>query len=346
MKKIISFIIPAYNSQSYLQIVLDSLIHPDCLEDTEIIIVNDGSSDDTADIASTYVQRYPESIVLLNKENGGHGSAINVGTLAATGRYFKVIDADDWIVKENLPDFIQILRYCTADVVLTPFHQVNMEDGTKSDWRMYCSAYERIYSLEEIVADWKSFDRCLTFHGITYKTEFYQNHRHELPQGIFYEDQEYAAIPCCHAASIYPVNLYLYQYLVGNGEQSVSNTNRLKRLSHVEQVTKDLLEYDASHPQLSAPSREYLFHKTEGVILSHYVVTCIIQKNKEKGRRDVARYNQMIRELSPAVYERILKKYKAYQLMNRIHLSERLYQRLMQSRLYSVLRRTHRIERG
>ena len=116
------------------------------------------------------------------------------------------------------------------------------------------------------------------------------------------QDQEYAAIPCCHASSIYALNLYVYQYLVGNSEQSVSAENRLKRISHVERVTKDLLIYWKDCKDLTDSGKEYLLRKIEGVILSHYVVTCIIQKDKRNGRKNAERYNQMIRETVPAVF--------------------------------------------
>lgn len=346
MEKIISFIIPSYNVERYLETALNSMLHESCLEETEIIVIDDGSKDRTAEIAECYVKRYPDSVTLISKANGGHGSAINAGSRAASGKYFKVIDADDWIVIENLPDFINQLRKCNADVVLTPFHQVNMMDGTKSDWRMYCNTYEKEYTLEEVVADWKSFDRCMTFHGITYKTEFYNRYRYELPEKVFYEDQEYATIPCCHAKSIYPINLYVYQYLVGNSEQSVSAQNRLKRLSHVELVTQDMLEYSNHHPELEEAGRDYLFRKTEGVILSHYVVTCILQENKRLGRENAVRYNQMVWRLEPEMYKRIEKKFKMYRLMNRLHLSFALYELILHSRLYSIVRKSHQIEKG
>ncbi|MCD7908066.1 MAG: hypothetical protein LUH04_10380 [Clostridium sp.] len=192
---------------------------------------------------------------------------------------------------------------------------------------------------DKIIQHWKDFDRCLTFHGITYNREFYNCHRYELPEKIFYEDQEYAAIPCCHASSVYPLNLYIYQYLLGNSEQSVSAENRLKRLSHVEQVTNDLLQYWNSSDELTESGKEYLFRKTEGVILSHYVVVCVIQKDRLQGRKNAERYNQMIRETAPAVYERIEKKYKVFALLNRICFPFFIYDFIVKSTIYCIIRR-------
>ena len=106
---------------------------------------------------------------------------------------------------------------------------------------------EVTYTLEDVVQNWKKFDRCFAFHGICYNREFYQRHRYELPEKSSMKIMRYTTIPCSYAASIYPIDLYLYQYLVGNAEQSVSVTNRLKRMSHVEKVTEDLIRhYNAS----------------------------------------------------------------------------------------------------
>lgn len=210
---------------------------------------------------------------------------------------------------------------------------------------MYCNLYERSYSLEEIVTHWKDFDRCLTFHGITYKTAFYNRYHHMLPEKVFYEDQEFSAIPCCHADTIWPIDLYLYQYRIGDSEQSVSSGNRVKRISHVEHVTKDMLFYRQKHAELSDAAREFLYRKTESVILSHYVVTCLLVKDRAAGRKEAERYNRMIMKISPDVYKRVYRKYKIYVLMNRLHVSEEFYQFLLHSRLYSMLRKSHRIEK-
>lgn len=126
---------------------------------------------------------------------------------------------------------------------------------------MFLDRYEVTYTLEDVVQNWKKFDRCFAFHGICYNREFYQRHRYELPEKVFYEDHEYTTIPCSYAASIYPIDLYLYQYLVGNAEQSVSVTNRLKRMSHVEKVTEDLIRHYNAHPEFSDASEGIYLQK-------------------------------------------------------------------------------------
>lgn len=122
MDKIVSFIIPSYNVEKYLNICLTSFLNPEVLDQIEVIVVDDGSKDQTAQIARTYIEQYPQVFRLISKENGGHGSAINAGTAQAVGRYLKVIDADDWVVTENLKEFVEKLTDCSADVVLSLIH--------------------------------------------------------------------------------------------------------------------------------------------------------------------------------------------------------------------------------
>ena len=186
MGKILTVVVPTYNAEKYLRDNLESFKIPELMEDLEILIVNDGSTDHSLEIAEEYVRQYPDTYRVITKENGGHGSAINAGTAAAVGRYLKVIDADDWVVTENLKELVDKLAVCTADVVLNPYHQVDMKTGEKTVWKMFLDRYEVTYTLEDVVQNWKKFDRCFAFHGICYNREFYQRHRYELPEKIFF----------------------------------------------------------------------------------------------------------------------------------------------------------------
>lgn len=305
--KLLSFIIPAYNVEVYIEVCLRSFLNPQILEQIEVIVVNDGSFDRTEEIAWSYVKQYPSVFRLHSQENGGHGKAINSGVGLAEGKYFKVIDADDWVVTENLPELLAQLSNLNADVVLTPFHQVNLMDRSRETWRMYCKDYGRAYTLEEVVASFRNFDRCLTFHGIMYRTEFYRSCGHVLPEKVYYEDQEFASIPCCHASAIVPINLFLYQYLVGNSQQSVSMTNRVRRIGDIAAVSKNILRYLKEHPELEAAAREYLMKKAEVVVLSYYVTACLFQSDKRKGIAQAKQYTKEIQALSPELVRRVEK---------------------------------------
>ncbi len=93
--KLLSIAVPCYNSQAYMKKCVESLLYGG--DEVEIIIVNDGSKDDTPCIAEEYASKYPDVVKTVHQPNGGHGEAVNAGLRNATGLYFKVVDSDDWV---------------------------------------------------------------------------------------------------------------------------------------------------------------------------------------------------------------------------------------------------------
>ena len=238
MSKILSFIIPSYNAQQFLDKCIPSFVNEEIFDELDVIIVNDGSKDNTAEVAQKYCDMYPNSVRLISQENKGHGGALNTGCAAAVGKYLKVIDADDWVETQNLPEFVNLLKECSSDVVLTHHYTINISTGEVKKWMSYPKEFGKAYTFDEIMADWKSFDRSLTFHGITYNTKFYHENAIKLSEHVFYEDHEFATLPCCYAKSITPFDLFIYDYRIGDVQQSVSDENQLKRISHTEAVLK------------------------------------------------------------------------------------------------------------
>ncbi len=87
--KLLSFAVPCYNSEAYMSRAIESLLPGG--EDVEVIIVDDGSSDGTLQLAKEYEENYPHIVKVVHQENGGHGEAVNTGLVHATGLYFKVL---------------------------------------------------------------------------------------------------------------------------------------------------------------------------------------------------------------------------------------------------------------
>lgn len=110
--KLLSIAVPCYNSQDYMRNCVDSLLEGGNL--VEILIVDDGSKDDTAAIADEYAAKYPHIVKAIHQENGGHGEAVNTGIRNATGLYFKVVDSDDWVNKEAYLAILEKLREITG----------------------------------------------------------------------------------------------------------------------------------------------------------------------------------------------------------------------------------------
>ena len=340
--KVLSIIIPAYNSAAFLDKGISSLLHEDVLEKLDIIIVNDGSSDETAAIAQKYCDRYSQSIRLISQENRGHGGALNTGCAAAAGKYLKVVDADDWVETENLPEFISRLERCDSDVVLTHYRTIDISTGEVKNWKSYLSEFSRAYTLGEIMPQWKNFDRCLTFHGITYKTAFYRTEGIKLSEKVFYEDNEFATFPCCRAESILPLDLYIYDYRIGDVTQSVSDENQLKRLHHTETVLNRMIsEYQKLTLPESAPGRDYVAQKTKGVLMSYLSTVMLVEPNKNAGREKGAKMIALFQREFPAVFESAYRKYQIFCLLNRLHVSKRVFEKVLHSGIYNKLRNNH-----
>lgn len=340
--KILSFIIPSYNCQQFLDKCIGSFLDETVLDKLDIIIVNDGSTDGTAAVAQGYCDRYPSSIRLISQENKGHGGALNTGCAAAAGKYLKVIDADDWVETRNLPAFLDALEACDSDVVLTHHYTINISTGEIKKWKSYPEAFGKAYSFEEIMGQWKNFDRSLTFHGITYNTEFYRKNCIRLSEHVFYEDHEFATIPCCYARSVTPLDLFIYDYRIGDVGQSVSDANQLRRLSHTEAVLQRLMtEYAALRLEKTDAGREYYCMKAQGLLLSYITTALLVEPDKKKGRGLGEAMMARFQDAMPRTWELAARQYRVFRLMNRLHISRAAWEKILRSRLYNRLRHNH-----
>lgn len=342
MSKILSIIIPSYNAAKFLDKCIPSFVNEEVFEELDVIIVNDGSKDNTEEAAKKYCDLYPGSVRLINQENKGHGGALNTGCAAAVGKYLKVIDADDWVETQNLPEFVRLLKGCDSDVVLTHHYTINISTNEVKKWKSYPKEFGKAYTFDEIMADWKSFDRSLTFHGITYNTEFYHKNAIQLSEHVFYEDHEYATIPCCYARSITPFDLFIYDYRIGDVQQSVSDENQLKRISHTEAVLKRFIkEYATLKLGKQDAGRTYYCMKAQGLLLSYITTVMLVEKNKKVGRELGDKMMACFQEHMSMTFDMAVKQYKIFRLMNRCHISKKTWESISHSKLYNTLRHNH-----
>ena len=340
--KVLTFVIPSYNSAHFLDKCIGSMLCPEVLEELEIIIVNDGSQDNTIEVAQGYVDRYPGVIRLISQENKGHGGALNTGCAAATGRYIRVVDADDWVETENLPKFVEVLRTCESDVVVTHYYTRDITTGEVKNWRSYPETFGVNYDLAQAMEDVKVFDRVLTFHGITYNREFYQSKGICLSEHVFYEDQEFGTIPCCYAKTILPLDLFIYSYRVGDVNQSVSDANQAKRIGHTETVLKRLIrEYENLPLPENDPGRDYFDMKVKVLLLGYINTAMLIIPDKKQGRALGDAMMALIREKMPVAYEMGVKQYRIYRLLNLLRVPKSVWDKFFYSKFYSILRRNH-----
>ncbi len=339
--KLLSFIIPSYNSERFLQKCIESLLSGGCLDKIEIIIVNDGSKDTTEDIARGYVERYPNTIKLVSQENKGHGGAINAGYKTASGKYFKVIDADDWVISENIKSFVDVLESVESDVVVTQYQTFDI--STNEIKNILCSPpeFNREYSLSQIVEEWANFENTVTFHGITYNTSFYHKYSNDLCEKVFYEDHEFSTFPCCFAKTVMPLDIIIYSYRIGDVEQSVSDSNQLKRLSHYDVIIdKHISKYTIDLQEENRAGKVFVELKTKILLMSFLTILLLVEPNKKQGRLHSKKVINRIKESVPNVYKMVKIKIIILNIMNRLHISKQTMNKLMGSKVYRLIKGT------
>lgn len=247
--KILTVVIPCYNSAAYMNKAIESSLIGN--EDIEIIIVNDGSKDDTAKIAKEYQEKYPNIIRAINKENGGHGDAVNTGLNHSRGIYFKVLDSDDWFDKSSLVEVIQILKNMISnsvslDMLVTNYVYENVS-MQKSKIINYIGAMpqDKIFTWNDL-GNFKSSQNIL-MHSVIYRTEVLRKCKLVLPKHTFYVDNIFVYNPLPSVNTIYYKDLDLYRYFIGRDDQSVNEKVMIGRIDQQIRVTKIIIDtYDSS----------------------------------------------------------------------------------------------------
>lgn len=240
MKKILTVIIPTYNVEKYLDQCLKSMVIDDYMELLEILVINDGSVDSSPEIARKYVEVFPDTFKLINKENGGHGSTINVGIQMAKGKYLKVIDSDDWVDESAFKRLIDFLLKTDSDLVYSNYYWVDSNTGKKRiefPEPFINVEYNKEYNFSVIP------EGCfLKMHGYTLKTEIAK----QIPpidENCFYVDMEFVVFPVLYIETVTFLNEFVYMYRVGNTGQSMSSSKLMRNAENYDIVFKRLLAF-------------------------------------------------------------------------------------------------------
>ena len=246
--KLLSFAIPCYNSKDYMEHCIESILPGG--DDVEIIIVDDGSKDETAAIADRYAAEYPDIVKAVHQENGGHGEAVNTGLKNATGKYFKVVDSDDWVDLDAYRKILDKLREISGgDRVLDMFiaNYVYEKEGVKHKKVMRCSNFpkDRIFTWKEAGHFRKG--QYILMHSVIYRTKLLVECGLELPKHTFYVDNIYVFEPLLHVNTMYYLDVNFYRYYIGRADQSVNETVMISRLDQQIRVNKIMIDFYTEH---------------------------------------------------------------------------------------------------
>ena len=262
--KLITFAVPCYNSAAYMEHCIESLLPAG--DEAEIILVDDGSTDDTGAIADRYAAQYPGIVRAIHQENGGHGEGVNQGIRHADGLYFKVVDSDDWLNSEALGKLMNKLRMFSRmekpiDLVVCNYVYEHVADGTHHTVR-YKNALpvERAFGWNEVGRF--NVTQFIIMHSAIYRTGVLRESGLLLPKHTFYVDNLYVYQPLPFVHSMWYMDIDLYRYFIGRDDQSVTEENIIKRIDQQILVTRLLIDAHDLEPLERSNRRlaSYMYH--------------------------------------------------------------------------------------
>lgn len=263
--KLLSFIVPTYNMAKLLPQCIDSFVNSKYVDELDVVVVNDGSKDESLSVAQSYAERYPNVVRVIDKPNGNYGSTINSALQLFRdthlyGSYVKIVDSDDKVDTSALNKMIEALHEIEekndvkgtstkTDMVITHFTQL-WRGGTREVVRYNTMGkepytYGKVYDLDSVLKD--GYIRFFLMHALTYRTELLFEIQYHQTEGISYTDTEWSCIPVFHAKNILFLDINLYQYNLDREGQTMAPEVILKSIPQMEKVNDSLIEYYVAH---------------------------------------------------------------------------------------------------
>lgn len=268
--KLLTIVIPSYNVEASLEDTVTSMLEKTIMDKMEIIIVNDGSKDSTKKIGEKLAAKYPNTVRLISKENGGHGSTINTGISEAKGKYFKIVDGDDWVITESLVNLIKELEEIDTDLIYNPYYTVNEKSGE----RVLISGLKdkictnTVYNFDNI-----SDSITIPMHTMTIKTKILKENNIYIDEHRFYVDSEYVLFPIPYITDIIFYENPLYLYRIASEQQSMNIKNMQKNIEHHYDVVMKILDFYLKNKNtISYAKQVYLEKYIIGLIEMHYKI--------------------------------------------------------------------------
>lgn len=302
--KLLSVIIPCYNSQDYMENSIRSALHG--RERVEIIVVDDGSVDDTFEIAMRYERKYPGIVRAVHQENKGHGGAVNTGISTATGKYIKVLDSDDLLSGSALLKVLDLLEETerngqNIDMLVTKF--VYDKQGAVHKKVMgykFAMPEGRIFTWDEVRYGKTQY---LLMHSVIYKRQVLIESGLKLPEHTFYVDNIYVYQPLPYVKDIYYLNTVLYKYYIGREDQSVNEKVMVKRLDQQLRVNRIMIDiyngYTFDNARVEKAMRHYL-----DMIMCISSIMAIIADTPES-LNDKKELWDYLEQSNPALYKKL-----------------------------------------
>lgn len=304
--KLLSIAVPCYNSEEYMRKCINSLLPGG--EDVEIIIVDDGSSKDrTAEIADEYAAKYPSIVKAVHKENGGHGSAVNVGIDKATGLYFKVVDSDDWVKKEAYIKVLDTLREFAGGAQNLDMLVCNYVYEKEGEKKKKVIQYRHSLPSGHMFtwADCHHFQKghYILMHSVIFRTKLLKECGIRLPEHTFYVDNLYVFEPLPYVRNMYYLDVNFYRYYIGRDDQSVNEDVMISRIDQQIKVNKLMIDYLTEKKQeLVTQKRLYQYMKNYLEIITTVSSALLIRSGTEDNLEKKAELWQYLKKKDRKLY--------------------------------------------
>ncbi|MBQ9058946.1 MAG: glycosyltransferase family 2 protein [Atopobiaceae bacterium] len=320
-EKTLTISVAAYNMENYLRKALDSLCDSDVLSHIEVFVIDDGSTDETYSIAQEYAAAYPDTFFAIHKENEGYGSTVNWSLKHATGKYFKILDADGWFVQEGLKKLVRFLEITSADIVVTPY------------WEGPRAGKMQIKNKRPVNEGIQSVDclknaTSLIMYELAIKTSILRQNKILLPHRRLYTDAYMCVMPLKSARTVQFLPDPVYCLWYGRFGQSMSPTSLINHVDDLLQNHNELIEFcnqeqGSANYQTMVHQVSALYNFIISVALKHFPVSqntrdFIIQQEQKARASNHDIYRDAISHKSKtALYLRLMRMtgYRSYWLM-------------------------------
>lgn len=292
-EKVLTISVAAYNMEHYIRETLDSLADSRVIKDLEVFVIDDGGTDGTLDIAKEYAERYPDSIFPIHKENGGYGSTVNYSVAHATGKYFKLLDGDDWFNTEELIKLVSYLKNADVDVIVTQ----TCAGPDRGDLRLNEINWlkeDQVFSLHELTVV-----KPIPMWSVTFLTEVVRKSWIDLPEKMFYTDVLYVLRSLSHAEHLLFRKDCVYCYRENRAGNSTNRASLAKHYSQHMQIAKMCAEYYASR---TAETRFPLLRACAGMPYVSAARGLMYAPASAKTRNELKEYDKWLKNLSPELY--------------------------------------------
>ncbi len=290
-QKLLTISVAAYNVADYIEEALSSLIVPEFMDDLEVLIVDDGATDNTLEIARTFSDQYPDTFIPVHKENGGYGTTVNYSIRHASGKYFKLLDGDDWFDNDSFRSYLSALKTADEDIIITPMYNVTetrtLLDPTGMDDGEVVS-----------VADFYPV-RPLSHWYLTIRTELLRESGVKCLAHTLYTDQIFSTVPFSKAKDVRCIKKALYSYRLGRDGQSMSRESRIRHINDLLRVNHLLYDFCESHKECEG--YDYILRRTSVYYMSAFKLFLILPTSR-KNLRALKTYERKARTIWPDIY--------------------------------------------